>query len=68
MDVSCPVVFHMGQHPMHPFGRLGYGGRQVPQTRGHGTAVVVTHPAKSCPARDMLSPAQKWSLLPGKRY
>lgn len=40
MDVSCPVVSHTGQHPLHPFGRWGYMETRVPQTHRDGTAVV----------------------------
>lgn len=32
------------------------------------TALLLSYPAQSCPAREALSPAQNWSLLPEKRY
>lgn len=44
MDISCPVVFHMGQPPMHPFGRLGYVEWQVPQTCRDGTLLKAVQP------------------------
>lgn len=71
MDVSCPVVFLMSNIwvsiPCIHLEDWGVWDSESQRAAGTATLLLSHSPIKAAQP-DVLSPAQKWNLLPEKRY